>query len=98
MTFRFTSGAQWFERTTFNFNFSGENMKQLKLTMMATILTLALSFSAFAGDIYGGFVEVPPQTASATTTSSTTTASSQSMTVNPLTQIILVLLNLLPKI
>jgi hypothetical protein len=71
-------------------------MKHLKLTAAVTILTLALSFSAFAGDIYSGFVGVPPQPASVTATSSTT-ASSQSVTVNPLTQIILALLNLLPK-
>jgi 3-deoxy-D-manno-octulosonic acid (KDO) 8-phosphate synthase len=88
-------------------------MKKLKLTTAATTLTLVLSFSAFAGqmdgtlasqapttstatvagDMYGGFVEVPPQPATATSsTSSTATA------VNPLTQLILVLLNLLPKI
>jgi hypothetical protein len=71
-------------------------MKKLKLTMAATILTLALSFSAFAGEMDGGFVDVPPQPATATTASSTT-ASSQTVAVNPLTQLILVLLNLLPK-
>ncbi len=71
----------------------GENMKQLKLTAAATVLTLALSFSAFAGDIYGGIVDVPPQTA---TTTSSTTASSQSTAVDPVTQLMLVLLNLLP--
>ncbi len=75
-------------------------MKQLKLTAAATVLTLALSFSAFAGDIHTtvageihtDFVDVPPQTS--TTTS--TTASSQSAAVDPLTQLMLVLLNLLP--
>ncbi len=72
-------------------------MKQLKSVTAATVLTLALSFSAFAGDIWTGFVDVPPQTTSATTASSTT-ASSQSATVNPLTQIILALLSLLPKV
>ncbi len=72
-------------------------MKQLKLTTAATILTLVLSFSAFAGEMGTGFVDVPPPTTSATT-ASTTTASSQGVTVNPLTQLILVLLNLLPKI
>jgi hypothetical protein len=71
-------------------------MKKLKLTAAVTILTLVLSFSAFAGQMDGGFVGVPPQPASVTTTSSTT-ASSQTVTVNPLTQIILALLNLLPK-
>ncbi len=66
-------------------------MKQLKLTASATVLTLALSFSAFAGEIYGGVAYVPPQsTATATSTSSTTIA------VNPITQFMLVLLNLLP--
>ncbi len=72
-------------------------MKQLKLTMAATVLTLAFSFLAFAGEMHTGFVDVPPQTASATITSSTTT-SSQNLTVNPLTQIIVVLFNLLPRI
>ncbi len=72
-------------------------MKQLKLTMTATALTLVLSFSAFAGEIGTGFVDVPPQPASATTTSSTT-ASTQSVAVNSLTQVLLALLNLLPRI
>lgn len=72
-------------------------MKHLKLTVAATVLMMALSFSAFAGDMYGGFVGVPPQPASATATSSPT-ASNQTVAVNPLTQLILVLLNLLPKI
>lgn len=71
-------------------------MNKLKLATSATILTLALSFSAFAGEMDGGFVGVPPQPASATTTSSAT-ASNQTVAVNPLTQIILMLLNLLPK-
>ncbi len=72
-------------------------MKHLKLITAATVLTLALSFPAFAGDIYTGFVDAPPQTASATTTSSATT-STQSVAIDPLTQILLTLLNLLPKI
>lgn len=70
-------------------------MKHLKLIAAATALTLALSFSAFAGDMHTGFVDVPPQTASSTTTSSTI-ASSQSTAVDPLTQLVLVLLSLLP--
>ncbi len=68
-------------------------MKQLKLTAAASVLTLALSFSAFAGDMHTGFVDVPPQTS---TTTSSTTASNQSVAVDPVTQLILVLLNLLP--
>ncbi len=71
-------------------------MKKLKLTAAATALMMALSFSAFAGEMWTGFVDVPPPPASATATSSAT-ASSQTVTVNPLTQLILVLLNLLPK-
>ncbi len=70
-------------------------MKQLKLTAATTVLTLALSFSAFAGDIYGGFAYVPPQTTTSATTSSTT-ATSQSAAVDPVIQLMLVLLNLLP--
>ncbi len=67
-------------------------MKQLKLTAATTVLTLALSFSAFAGEIHTDFVDVPPQTS--TTTS--TTATSQSAAVDPVIQLMLVLLNLLP--
>ncbi|MFN2455373.1 MAG: hypothetical protein ABR577_14250 [Pyrinomonadaceae bacterium] len=70
-------------------------MKQLKLTAAATVLTLALSFSAFAGEMYTGFVDVPPQTTSAATTTSST--SSTVTAVDPVTQLLLLLLNLLPR-
>ncbi len=67
-------------------------MKQLKLTAAASVLTLALSFSAFAGDIGTMLISPAPtqSTATATSTPSTTIA------VDPVTQLILVLLNLLP--
>ncbi len=67
-------------------------MKQLKLMAATTVLTLALSFSAFAGDIGTMLTSPAPtqSTATATSTSSTTIA------VDPLTQLMLILLNLLP--
>jgi len=105
MIFRFTSGAQWFERTTFNFNFSGDIMKHLKLTVAATVLMMALSFSAFAGEIDTGFTSPAPTQSTATIAgkigtgaATTSNTSSTATTVNPLTQLILVLLNLLPRV
>ncbi len=80
-------------------------MKKLKLTTAATILTLVLSFSAFAGDMATTLTSQATAQPTATlagqidTTSATTSSTSSTTTaVNPLTQIILVLLNLLPKI
>ena len=80
-------------------------MKHLKLTMATIILTLALSFSAFAGEIGTTLTSPAPTPSTATvagemgTTSATTSSTSSAATaVNPLTQVILVLLNLLPRI
>jgi hypothetical protein len=80
-------------------------MKHLKFTAAVIVLTLALSFSAFAGEIDTPLTSQAPTQSTATvagdmqTTSATTSSTSSTATaVNPLTQIILVLLNLLPKI
>lgn len=80
-------------------------MKQLKLTTAATILTLALSLSAFAGEIDTTLTSPAPTQSTATVageigTTSATTSSAPSMATaaNPLTQLILALLNLLPRI
>ncbi len=80
-------------------------MKHLKLTTAATILTLALSFSAFAGDMETGFASQAPTQSTATvagdmaTTAATTSSTSSTATaVNPLTQIALALLSLLPGV
>lgn len=36
-------------------------MKQIRLSLVVAILMLAFSIPAFAGDIYGGYVQPPPQ-------------------------------------
>ncbi len=78
-------------------------MKQLRLTTAATVLALALSFSAFAGEMDTGFTSQSPTQSTATVAgqmdtgvASASSASSTATAVNPLTQIMLVLLNLLP--
>ncbi len=74
-------------------------MKQLRLTTAATVLALALSFSAFAGEMDTGFTSQSPtqSTATAAGEMGTTAATTSTATaVNPLTQIMLALLNLLP--
>ncbi len=88
-------------------------MKRLKLTTAATVLTLALSFSAFAGDMETGIVGVPtptqasqqstqPGTAATgvtgTTSASTSSTSNTTTDVNGLTQIALLLMKLLARI
>jgi len=105
MAIRFTFGTQCFERPLLISTFSGDIMKHLKPTAMATILMLAISFSAFAGDIETTLTSAAPAQSTATvagemgTTSATTSSTSSAATaVNPLTQVILVLLNLLPRI
>lgn len=69
-------------------------MKQLKLSAAATILTLALSFSAFAGDIWTTVTSPATTQASATTSATTSSTSSTGIAVDPLTQMLLALLNL----
>ncbi len=80
-------------------------MKKLKLTMAVTVLMLTLSFSAFAGEMGTTLTSPAPTQSTATVAgemgtgvASTSSTSSTATAVNPLTQLILVLLNLLPKI
>jgi hypothetical protein len=50
-------------------------MKHLRLSLAATVLTMAFSMPAFAGDMYGGIAQPPPPP---TATTSDNTASSLS--------------------
>ncbi len=80
-------------------------MKQLRLTTAATVLTLTLSFSGFAGQMDTTLTS--PVTAQSTATvagdmetgvTATSSTSSTVTAVNSLTQVLLALLNLLPRI
>jgi hypothetical protein len=78
--------------------FFGGTMKQFKLIVSATALTLALSFSAFAGQMETTFTSPQPTPSSATTPGQmeTTFTSPQPTPSSAATQIALILLNLLP--
>ncbi len=68
-------------------------MKQLKLSLVATIMTLALATSTFAGDMQCGIVSQPPppQTNEANTTAPSEIQTGDAST-DPVTDVLLIIL------
>lgn len=64
-------------------------MKHLRLSLAATVLTMALSMPAFAGDMYGGIAQPPPPPTATTTGNMDTTITATDNTASSLTEVAL---------